>query len=338
MTSLLSTDKGKAAGFAGALALLIVSAAASVLFGLRNFDPETVIQAYTSYTGSDEQLIIRTSRVPRALTAALIGCSLAVSGVMLQAMTRNPLASPSILGINAGAALAIVSMLYWYGAVFAFADLMWVAFVGAGVSACLIFLIATAGKGGMTPIKLILTGSALASFASSINSLFMLISNETLEGALYWLAGSVSNSNLSHTVQLLPYMAVALVMAMLLTRSLNVMAMGDDVAKGLGQRMVWVKVLTLFVVVLLAGGSVALAGPISFVGIMIPHISRWLIGNDHRWLLPYSAVLGAAFLLLADVLSRFLIHAKEVPVGVTTAILGVPFVVVLVRRKALGQV
>jgi len=338
MNSLLSTDKGKAAGFAGALALLILSAAASVLFGLRNFSLDTVIQAYTSYTGSDEQLIIRTSRVPRALTAAVIGCSLAVSGVLLQAMTRNPLASPSILGINAGAALAIVSMLYWYGAVFTFGDLMWVAFIGAGISAGAIFLIATAGKGGMTPIKLILTGSALASFATSINSLFMLISNETLEGALYWLTGSVSNSNLNHTLQLLPYMAAGWVIALLMTRSLNVMAMGDDVAIGLGQRMVWVKLLTLLVVVLLAGGSVALAGPIAFVGIMIPHISRWLIGNDHRWVLPYSAVLGAAFLLLADTLSRFLIHGKEVPVGVTTAVLGVPFVVALVRRKALGQI
>ncbi|REK77645.1 FecCD family ABC transporter permease [Paenibacillus paeoniae] len=338
MTSLLSSDRRKAAGFLGAVAVLIAAAVASVLFGLRNFDLATVIQAYTSYTGSDEQLIIRTSRVPRALTAAVIGCSLALSGVLLQAMTRNPLASPSILGINAGAALAIVAMLYWYGAVFSFTNLMWFAFIGAGLSAVLIFVIATAGKGGMTPIKLILTGSALASFATSINSLFMLISNETLEGALYWLTGSVSNSNLGHTVQLLPYMLGAWVIVLFMSRSLNVMAMGDDVAVGLGQRMVWIKIVTVFVVVILAGGSVALAGPISFVGIMIPHISRWLIGNDHRWLLPYSAVLGAAFLLLADVLSRFLIHSKEVPVGVTTALLGVPFVVVLVRRKALGQI
>ncbi|MFX3634020.1 MAG: FecCD family ABC transporter permease [Candidatus Pristimantibacillus sp.] len=338
MNSLLYSDKRKALGFVAALVLLIAAAAASVLLGLRNFDFATVIGAYSSFTGSDEQLIIRTSRVPRALTAAVIGCSLALSGVLLQAMTRNPLASPSILGVNAGAALAIVAMLYGYGAVFSFSELMWFGFIGAGITASLIFIIAMIGNGGMAPLKLILTGSALASFASALNSLFMLISNETLEGALYWLTGSLSNSNMNHTLQMLPYFIIAWVIALFMCRSLNILAMGDDVATGLGQRMVMIRVVTILVVVILAGGSVALAGPISFVGIMIPHISRWLIGNDHRWVLPYSAVLGAAFLLLADLLSRFLLHSKEVPVGVTTAILGVFFVVVLVRRKPLGQI
>lgn len=338
MNSLLYSDKRKALGFIAALFLLIGAAIASILYGLQNFDLATVIKAYTSFTSSDEQLIIRTSRVPRALTAAVIGCSLAIGGVLLQAMTRNPLASPSILGVNAGAALAIVAMLYWYGDIFSFTELMWFGFVGAGITACVIFIVAMIGNGGMTPLKLILTGSALASFASSLNSLIMLISNATLEGALYWLTGSVSNSTMNHTLQMLPYFIIAWVIALFMARSLNVMAMGDDVATGLGQRIMWIKVVTIFVVVILAGGSVALAGPISFVGIMIPHISRWIIGNDHRWLIPYSAVLGAAFLLLADLFSRFLLDAKEVPVGVTTAILGVPFVVMLVRRKALGQI
>ncbi|MFD0586466.1 FecCD family ABC transporter permease [Paenibacillus sp. GCM10027627] len=338
MDSLLSNDKRKALAFVATWLLLVAAAAASVLFGHRSFDFATVMGAYTSFTGSDEQLIIRTSRVPRALTAAAIGASLAISGVLLQAMTRNPLASPSILGVNAGAALAIVAMLYGYGAKFSFSELMWFGFIGAGITACLIFIIAMIGKGGMTPLKLILTGSALASFTASMNSLFMLISNETLEGALYWLAGSVSNSNMEYTLQMLPYFVLAWVIALFMSRSLNIVAMGDDVATGLGQRMVWIRVATIVVVVVLAGGSVALAGPISFVGIMIPHISRWIIGNDHRWVLPFSAVLGAAFLVLADLLSRFLLPAKEVPVGVTTAILGVFFVVALVRRKTIGQV
>ncbi|WP_211749407.1 iron ABC transporter permease [Paenibacillus sp. Marseille-Q4541] len=337
MNSLITSNRGKTLGLIIAFFLFLGAGVASILWGLKSFDIATVIQAYTSFSGSDEQLIIRTSRVPRTLTAAVIGCSLAMAGVLLQAMTRNPLASPSILGVNAGAALAIVAMLYWYGAVFSFSQLMWFGFIGAGITACLIFMIAMIGNGGMTPLKLILTGSALASFASSLNSLFMLISDETLEGALYWLTGSVSNSNMNHTLQMLPYFIIAWVIALFLCRSLNIMSMGEDVATGLGQSIFWIRIITIFVVVILAGGSVALAGPISFVGIMIPHISRWFIGNDHRWLLPYSAVLGAAFLLLADVLSRFLLDSREVPVGVTTAILGVPFVVILVRRKALGQ-
>ncbi|WGU92886.1 iron ABC transporter permease [Paenibacillus dendritiformis] len=335
--NVLSSDRRKALGFIAVLLLLIAAAVASILFGLQNFHFSAVLHAYTAFTGSDEQLIIQLSRVPRALTAAVIGCNLAISGVLLQAMTKNPLASPSLLGINAGAALAIVAMLYWFGAVFSFSQLMWFGFIGAAITAGLILMIAMLGHGGMTPIKLILTGSAVALFASSLTSLFMLISNETLEGALYWLAGSLSNSNMDHTMQLLPYFITAWAVALFMCRSLNIMALGEEIATGLGQHMLWIRTTVIFVVVLLAGGSVALAGPISFVGIMIPHISRWLIGNDHRLLLPFSGLLGAAFLLLADLSSRFLLEAKEVPVGVTTAVLGVPFVVVLIRRKALGQ-
>ncbi|QJC50271.1 iron ABC transporter permease [Paenibacillus albicereus] len=335
MNSLLSSDKRKGLGLLAAVVLLAASGAASLLFGLQRFEMAAVVQAYTSFTGSDEQLIIRTSRVPRALTAAVIGCSLALAGALLQAMTRNPLASPSLLGVNAGASLAIVAMLYGFGDRFVFSELMWFGFMGAGMAASIIVLAAALGRGGMTPLKLILMGSALASFAASLTSLFMLLSQETLEGAMFWLTGSVSNSKLEHTVEILPYFAAAWVIALSLSRSLNVMAMGEEVAAGLGHRIGWSRMAVFLAVVLLAGGSVALAGPIAFIGIMIPHLSRWIVGNDHRWVLPYCAVLGAAFLLLADLLSRFILEAKEVPVGVTTALLGIPFVVVLARRKAI---
>ncbi|MEJ8548066.1 FecCD family ABC transporter permease [Brevibacillus borstelensis] len=334
MRSLLTGRLQKWAVLLAGLVLLVLAMIASVLFGLQHFRLSTAVEAYTAFSGSNEHLIIANTRVPRSVTAAVAGSSLAVAGVLLQALTRNPLASPSLIGVNAGAAFSIVLMLYLFGSVFTFTQMMWVGFIGAGVTACIVYLLGSAGRGGMTPIKLILAGSAVAAFASSLTSLFMLIDNKALEEALYWLVGSVSGRDLKHAAMIVPYLACGWVLAWMLAGPLNLMVMGDDVAKGLGQNTLWVKAGVILVVVLLAGGSVALAGPIGFVGIIIPHVCRFLVGIDHRWLIPYSAVLGAVFLVLADLLSRFLLMPQEVPVGVATAAIGVPFVVALVRRRA----
>ncbi|WP_312113457.1 FecCD family ABC transporter permease [Brevibacillus reuszeri] len=309
---------------------------ASVLYGLQNFNLKTAIEAYVSFNGSTEHLIIQNTRVPRAITAAIVGASLAVAGVLLQALTRNPLASPSVFGINAGAALFIILALFFFGANFTFADLMWVGFVGAGVTAMLVYALGSAGRGGMSPIKVTLSGAAVAAFASSLTSLLMLVDNKTLEEALYWLIGSVSGRDLKYAVMIVPYLLCGWICAGIMAGTLNLMALGEDVAKSLGQRIVWVKAAIVAVVVLLAGGSVALAGPISFVGIIIPHIVRYFVGFDHRWIIPYSIVFGAIFLVVADLISRFLLMPKEVPVGVATAVIGVPFVIAIVRRKTNG--
>lgn len=333
MEALLSTRYQKSAVILACLVILLLAMAASVLFGLHNFPVSTAIHAYTSFDGSNDHLIIQHTRVPRAITAAFVGGSLAVAGALLQALTRNPLASPSIFGINSGAALMIVLALYLFGSVFSFTELMWIGFVGAGLTAMFVYTLGAAGRGGMSPVKVTLAGAAVAAFASSLTSLLMLIDNVTLEEALYWLVGSVSGRDLRHALMIIPYLLCGWVLAGMLAGSLNIMTLGDDVAKSLGQKTVWVKSMIVVTVVLLAGGSVALTGPIGFVGIMIPHICRYLVGMDHRWLIPYCIVLGATFLVLADLLSRFLLMPEEVPVGVATAVIGVPFVIAIVRRK-----
>ncbi|WP_412850216.1 FecCD family ABC transporter permease [Brevibacillus invocatus] len=332
--SFFSTRYQKSVALIAGLVILLLSMVASVLYGLQNFQMTTAIQAYTSFDGSNEHLIIQHTRVPRAITAAFVGGSLAVAGALLQALTRNPLASPSVFGINSGAALMIVLALYLFGSMFSFSELMWVGFIGAGLTALFVYLLGSAGRGGMSPIKVTLAGAAVAAFASSLTSLLMLIDNVTMEEALYWLVGSVSGRDLRHALMIVPYLVCGWVFAGMLAASLNTMSLGDDVAKSLGQKTVWVKAAIVIVVVLLAGGSVALTGPIGFVGIIIPHICRYLVGIDHRWLIPYCIVFGAIFLVLADLLSRFLLMPNEVPVGVATAVIGVPFVIAIVRRRA----
>ncbi|MDF2684334.1 MAG: iron transporter [Brevibacillus sp.] len=334
MESLLRSRFQKSAVLIIGVIVLGIAMVASVLYGIQNFRITTAIEAYTGFTGSNEHLIIQHTRVPRAITAAFVGGSLAVAGVLLQALTRNPLASPSVFGINSGAAFMIVISLFLFGSMFSFSQLMWVGFLGAGLTALIVYMLGSAGRGGMSPVKVTLAGAAVAAFASSLTSLFMLIDNKTMEEALYWLVGSVSGRDLRHAQMIIPYLVGGWACAIVLAGSLNLMALGDDVAKSLGQKTVWVKAGIVLVVVLLAGGSVALTGPIGFVGIMIPHICRYLVGFDHRWVIPYSVVLGGIFLVLADLASRYLLMPEEVPVGVATAVIGVPFVIAIVRRRA----
>lgn len=334
LESLLSSRYQKSAVLVAGVFVLVLAMIASVLYGLQNFRMATAIEAYTGFNGSSEHVIILHTRVPRAITAAFVGGSLAVAGALLQALTRNPLASPSVFGINSGAALMIVLALYFFGTMFSFTELMWVGFTGAGLTAMMVYLLGSAERGGMSPVKVTLSGAAVAAFASSLTSLLMLVDNKTLEEALYWLIGSVSGRDLRHALMIVPYLICGWVCAGLMAGSLNLMSLGDDVAKSLGQKIVWVKIGIVAVVVLLAGGSVALTGPIGFVGIIIPHMCRYLVGFDHRWIVPYSIVLGGIFLVLADLISRFLLMPEEVPVGVATAVIGVPFVIAIVRRRA----
>ncbi|MED1745141.1 iron ABC transporter permease [Brevibacillus borstelensis] len=334
MPFLLSSRIQKSVVLVAAVAVLIVAVVASILLGLQNFRFSTAVEAYVSFNGSNEHLIIKNARVPRAIVAAFVGGSLAVAGALLQALTRNPLASPSIFGINSGAAFMIVLSLFLFGPVFSFTELMWVGFIGASLTAVMVYMLGSAGRGGMSPVKVTLSGAAVAAFASSLTSLLMLIDNMALEEALNWLIGSVSGRDLHHALLIVPYLVCGWIIAWMLAGSLNLMSLGDDVAKSLGQKIVWVKAGIVLVVVLLAGGAVALAGPIGFVGIIIPHICRYLIGYDYRWIIPYSIVFGAIFLVAADLISRFLLMPKEVPVGVATAVIGVPFIIAIVRRKA----
>lgn len=330
---MFTSRRGKITALLGMLVLLAVSLVINIKWGLHLFTLTQVWESLHAFDASNAHLLIRTVRIPAALIAAAVGASLAVAGTIMQGVTRNPLASPSLLGVNAGAVLAIVIVVAVLRVDMGMGEMVGVAFIGAALAALLVMLLGSAGRGGQQQVRLPLAGAAFAAFASAITSGIMLIRNESLSDTLFWLIGSVAGRKLEWLVGVLPYMGVGLLAALLLGRSLNIMALEEEVSRGLGQWTTVIKGVALGAVVLLAGASVALAGPIAFVGLIAPHVCRYLIGSDHRWLLPMSGLAGAVLLVNADLLSRLVLLPKQIPVGVTTALLGVPFLIYLARRR-----
>lgn len=250
----------------------------------------------------------------------------------MQGLTRNPLADPAILGIEAGASLAVVTTIFLFGSssVNTYAGF---AFVGAGLTAIAVYWLGSLSRGGLTPLNLTIVGAALTALFYSLTTGILIVSQRTLEEIRFWLAGSIAGRDFSMLVQVLPYISIGLVMAFALSRQITILNLGEDVAKGLGQNTPWVKAIAAVSVVLLAGSAVAIAGPIGFVGLVVPHIVRFVIGVDYRWILPYAAIVGAILLLLADLSSRVLLAPQELPVGVMTALVGAPFFLYLARSK-----
>ncbi|AIG25366.1 iron ABC transporter permease [Brevibacillus laterosporus] len=334
MSCLLQSRRAKVWALLTGILLLLVSMLMSILFGYHMFTFHMLLDMLYQFDGSKEHLLLRDVRLPAAFIAASVGASLAIAGVLMQNLTKNPLASPSLFGINAGAVLFIVLTLFFFDSDLTLTQMVWIAFVGAGVTAVLVLILGTMGKDGFLPIKVTLAGAAVSVFASSFTSGIMLINNESLNQALFWLVGSVTGRKMEHLTTVLPYMVIGWIIALCLSHALNLMAMGDDMAKGLGLHTAFAKLLIILVVILLAGGSVSLAGPIAFVGLIVPHICRYIVGVDHKWLIPFSGLIGAILLVSADTASRFLLMPKEVPVGVATALLGVPFLIYIARRSS----
>ncbi|MEF3351747.1 iron ABC transporter permease [Paenibacillus sp. GYB006] len=318
-------------GLALSIGLLILAMMSSVIFGVTRIPLSVIWQAVTEPNGSTEHLIIQTARIPRALIAAAVGGSLAVAGAVMQVLTRNPIASPSTLGVNAGAAFFVVVATGWLG-VSGLQQTTWIALLGAAVSGGVVFFLGSMGRDGMTPVKITLAGASMTAFFHSLTQGLMLSDGKMFDQVLIWLVGSVAGRELDQLTAVVPYMGIGLLIALLLSRHLNVLSMGDDIAAGLGQKTAMIKILSAASIILLAGASVAAAGPIAFIGIIIPHIMKFFLPNDYRWILPYSFVWGAVLLVSADVLSRYIAMPKEVPVGVMTAIIGVPFFVYIARK------
>lgn len=314
------------------LPLLALALYGSIALGLTETRFTDIVAAFAGPSEHPAQIVIRTVRIPRAVIAAGVGSALAVAGALMQALTRNPLASPGILGVNAGGALFVVVALFLLksSSLSAFA---WAAFLGAGLAGALVYALGSLGRAGMTPVKLTVAGAAMTALLTSMTQGLLVLQERTLDEVRFWLAGSVAGRDLELFYQVAPYLLIGLATAMLLGRSVTLLSLGEDVAKGLGQRTARVKALVAIAVVLLAGSSVAVAGPIAFIGLAVPHLARGLVGPDYRWVIPYSAVLGAILLLVADVGARFIIRPEEVPVGVMTALLGAPFFLYLARSE-----
>lgn len=311
--------------------LLLFLMCASIVFGYTDTTWRVAWEAFQNNNGSNEHLVIETVRFPRALIAAAVGSSLAIAGALMQTLTKNPLASPGIFGVNAGAGFAVVIGV----TVFSINNLQafaWVAFFGAAVAAIGVYVIGSVGREGLTPMKLTLAGAAMSAMFSSFTQGFLVINEAALEQVLFWLAGSVQGRKLEILTSVLPYLCVGWLGSFLIATKMNVLSMGEDVAKGLGLQTGLLKIGAAVVIILLSGGAVAIAGPIGFIGIVIPHITRAIVGIDHRWVIPFAGLLGGILLLIADILARYVIMPQEVPVGVMTAIIGTPFFIYIARR------
>ncbi len=328
----LSRFSYKLAGLLAGAVLLAFGFVANIRWGFTSVSWSDTIAALFHYDETSmNQVIVKLTRLPRALIAAAVGASLAVAGVIMQAITRNPLASPSILGINSGAALGVVLGVTAL-AIQSQSTLVWFAFGGAAIAAATVYALSALGYEGMTPMRIVLAGAAMSALFMSATQGLLVRNQSSLQDVLFWLAGSIAGRPLELLVTVIPYMAVSWLGAWLLSRHLNVLAAGEETAVGVGMRTSLVKLVGGLCIVLLAGSSVAVAGPIGFIGIVIPHVARYLAGLDHRWLIPYSAVLGATLLLLADLAARFVIPPQELPVGVMTAAVGTPFFIYIARR------
>jgi iron complex transport system permease protein len=315
----------------GALGVLGLLTVASVMIGSREVGLDDIVAALGgSVDGFDEAAVAK--RIPRTVLAVIAGAALGMSGAVMQGVTRNPLADPGILGVNLGASLAVVIGLAYFGLSGA-TSFIWVAIAGAAVAALFVYTVGSLGRGGATPLKLALAGAATSAALASFVTAVVLPRNDIAGGVRSWQIGGVGGASFDSTQQVLPFLVVGFAICILSARGLNSLALGDDLAAGLGERVAIARGAASLGAVVLCGATTAVTGPIAFVGLVVPHACRLLIGVDHRWLLPFSAVLGAALLTGADIVGRIAARPGEVDVGIITALIGAPFFIYIVRRQ-----
>ncbi|ASU58816.1 MULTISPECIES: iron ABC transporter permease [Nocardiopsis] len=312
----------------GALAALMF---ASVVVGSRDVPWTAVVAAFGGATENFDQAAVA-KRIPRTLLAVLAGAALGVAGAVMQGVTRNPLADPGILGVTMGASLAVVAGIAYFGLASA-TSFVWVAIVGAGLTTVFVYTIGSLGRGGATPLKLALAGAATTAALASFIRAVVLPRADIADGARSWQIGGVGGGTFDSVTQVLPFLLAGFVVCLLSARALNLLALGDELAAGLGERVALARGAAFVGAVVLCGASTAVTGPISFVGLVVPHVCRLLVGVDHRWLIPFSALTGAALLTAADVVGRIVARPAEIDVGIVTALIGAPFFIYIVRRQ-----
>jgi iron complex transport system permease protein len=316
--------------FAGALlaCLLLLS----VAVGSKAIPLPAVVDALVHHTGEGDAYVVWELRIPRTVAGLVVGIALALAGALVQALTRNPLADPGILGVNAGAALFVALGVTVFG-VTSIGGYVWFAFAGALVVTVAVYIIGSAGRGGVDPVHLTLAGVALGAVLTGIVTALLLLDPRAFDRMRQWNAGSIVGRGWEVLLPVLPLLAVGVLLAVVSAAALNAVALGDDLARSLGADVTRTRVVVIVAVTLLAGGATAIAGPIGFVGLMVPHVARWICGPDQRWIIAYTLVLAPSLVLAADVVGRLVVRPGEMPVGVVTAFVGAPVLVLLVRRR-----
>ncbi|MFD0021049.1 FecCD family ABC transporter permease [Streptomyces sp. NPDC058382] len=318
---------------AAAVAALLFAVLLSLAVGARTIAPSAVLDALLHGGHSDAAEVIRNMRVPRTLIGLMVGAALALAGTVFQGITRNPIADPGILGISQGASVGVVLAIAYAG-IHTLTGYVWFAFVGAAAASVAVYAIASSGRGGATPVKLALGGAAINALLVSVTMAVLTTKASALDEFRFWQVGSIAGRESQVAQQIWPFLLVGTVLVLSVARGLDALALGEDMAKGLGQKIAAVRIVGGIGATVLTGVGVAAAGPIAFIGLAVPHIARAIVGSDHRWVLPMAALIGPVMLLVSDVVGRIVFPPSEIPAGVMTALIGVPFLVTLVRRKA----
>ncbi|MGQ4274641.1 FecCD family ABC transporter permease [Terrihabitans sp. B22-R8] len=319
----------------GLFTLLAALMAVSVIVGAREVSFGDILAAIGGQTETIGQSAVAV-RIPRMVLAILAGGALGLAGAVMQGVTRNPLSDPGILGVNAGAALAVVIGVAWFDITSA-ESYLWSALIGAGAATLFVYRIGSLGAGGATPLKLTLAGAATSIACASLIIAVVLPRNDIAGGIQSWQIGGVGGATFERIVPVLPVLILGFAISLLAARKLNSLALGDDVAAALGENVALARVVASVGAVLLCGAITALCGPIGFLGLVVPHLCRLLIGVDYRWLLPFSALGGACLLLAADVLGRVVARPGEIEVSIITALIGAPFFIWIVRRQKVRE-
>jgi iron complex transport system permease protein len=323
----------RALGLLASVALLVLVALASIAIGAKALTSDQIWHGLFHDSGTYGDVIVD-ERISRTVLGLLAGAALGLSGAVLQALTRNPLADPGLLGINAGASAAVVTAITYFG-VTSLTGYVWFAFGGAAVVGALVWFLG--GSRGATPVRLALAGTAISAALYGYLQAVMIMDDAALGRMRFWTVGSLSSATGSTIAQVLPFLAVGTVLALALARPLNAVAMGDDTARALGANLGRTRALAMLAATVLCGAATAACGPIVFVGLMVPHVVRSFTGPDLRWILPYATVLSPVLLLGADVVGRVVARPSELQVGIVTAIIGGPVFIFLVRRRRTAQ-
>ncbi|MFB4385734.1 iron ABC transporter permease [Agrobacterium sp. LR_9] len=329
------SNRVRTAWLGAVLAFLALLCALSVAIGTRDVSFADIVGGLSGRVETVAEAAVAV-RLPRTLLALLAGAALGLAGAIMQGVTRNPLADPGILGVNMGASLAVVIGIVWFGIASAQAFIM-VAIAGAGVSAVFVYVVGSLGRGGATPLKLALAGAATSVAFSSLVIAVVLPRSDIAGGIRSWQIGGVGGATFERIETVLPFLATGFIVSLLSARKLNSLALGDELAAGLGENVAVARAVASCGAILLCGAATAICGPIGFVGLVVPHLCRLLVGVDNRWLLPFSALGGACLLLAADIVGRIVARPSELDVGIVTALVGAPFFIWIVRRQRVRE-
>ncbi|MGY6653259.1 FecCD family ABC transporter permease [Amycolatopsis sp. TRM77291] len=325
----------RAGGLLVGLALLALVFLLSIWVGSKSIPFTSTWSVLWHNDGSTEAVIIHDLRIPRTLLGVVVGVALGLAGAVMQALTRNPLADPGLLGVNTGASAAVVSGIAFVG-VTGVLGYIWFAFAGAAIASVVVYVLGSAGRSA-TPDRLVLAGSAVMAVLQAYIVGILLLMPETFNQFRFWNVGSLSGRKWDVFWQNSPFVAVGAIIALLLARPLNVLALGDQTGKALGAHVGRTRVLGAIVVTLLCGAGTAAIGPVVFLGLAVPHAARMLVGPDQRWVLPYSMLLAPIALIGADVVGRVLNPPEELQAGIVVAFLGAPVFIALCRRRKLAR-